>query len=91
MARKQSIAAALKDRKISMALNGLVGLPVGGWPETQQAKGELLGELPLRQDRDYTVGQLIEHALYEKGGDAQACGHFAWRDESAQPTEPVGS
>ena len=66
------------------ALNGLVGCPVGGWPETAQARLELVGELPARQDRDYTRDELVAPALYEHGGDNSGCGRYAWRPEVAR-------
>jgi len=72
---KQTIEKALQCTDIVRALNGLVGLPVGGWGETSRARAELRGELPVRDDRDYTWQQLVEHALTE-----DHTGRYAWRD-----------
>lgn len=79
MADRQTIEDALKDPRILDALHGLLGLPVGGWPETASARSELRGELPPRDQREYTWQQLVEYAMYEHGADAEGCGHYKWR------------
>lgn len=48
-----------KSRELSRAAAALLGQPVGGWPETQQAREHLLNELPIRQYRDYTIDQFV--------------------------------
>jgi hypothetical protein len=43
---------------------GLAGCPEGGWAQTEQARAQLLDELPLRSERAYTVDEFIS-AAYE--------------------------
>jgi hypothetical protein len=74
-ARRQSIAAALRDRQIVRALNGLVGCPVGGWAETAQAERRLVDELPRKAARTYSINELIDAALVADHAD-----RYAWRD-----------
>jgi hypothetical protein len=61
--KKQTLAAAGRVPAISNALAGLIGKPFGGWGETAQAMGRLREELPWRDERNYTVWQLIDHYL----------------------------
>jgi hypothetical protein len=42
---------------------GLVGCPEGGWGETQQAMRRIQEELPFRDERLFTVREVID-ALY---------------------------
>jgi hypothetical protein len=63
--RKQTLkqaVAAVRAGKIVLRC-GLDGCPVGGWPETEQAKLRLAEELPRRSERSYSVDDLIS-ALY---------------------------
>lgn len=66
----------MHDKAIVMALNELAGKPEGGWPETQQAKHLLYGEIPPLDEREYTIGQLIAHALRVDHTD-----RYQWRAE----------
>jgi len=88
--KKQTIKQALVAKGIVRALNGLVGCPVGGWPETAQARSVLRDELPARRDRDYTREELIAHALFEHGGDSSGCGRYQWRPEVARAIDANG-
>jgi len=60
---KKSIKSAIKSADIKRALNGLVGCPAGGWPETQQARNCIIDALPIRADRSYSVDDLIAYAM----------------------------
>ena len=71
--RKQTIKTALTKPVIRRALNGLVGCPVGGWGETQQAMRRIVDELPHRQDRAYHVDDLVAAALVVNHAD-----RYAW-------------
>lgn len=68
MARRRSLQQDLRlaysgrSRGLARALHYLDGCPVGSWPETTQAESQILGELPIRQDRSYTVDDFIEAA-----------------------------
>lgn len=63
--RRQSLACAIRrarsgeSRDLARAARALDGCPVGGWPETEQAKRAILNDLPLRSCRSYTVDQWI--------------------------------
>ena len=57
------LAKSGKSKSLSSAACSLLGKPVGGWPETQQAMRELRDELPLRSQREYTVQQFVD-AVY---------------------------
>lgn len=72
---KQSIEQALRARKIRTALNQLVGCPVGGWGETDQAWRYLGDVVPWKTERDYTVAQLVDYALDGRGA------FYTWRNE----------
>ena len=72
--RKISMNAALKWRGVQQALNGLDGCPVGGWGETDQAMRRIREELPFRQDRDWTLGDLVAREMEE-----DATGRWRWR------------
>jgi hypothetical protein len=66
---KQSLKQAIylatsgKSRDLSRASRALDGKPVGGWPETRQARMQLRDDLPLQSQRAYTVDEFIS-ALY---------------------------
>ena len=64
----QTLSSAVQAVTIGRLKVGLDGLPIGGWPETQQAIRRLTEELPLRSQRSYTVSDLID-ALYHTSGD----------------------
>lgn len=55
---------SLKQAVAKVKYDYLGGCPVGGWPETEQAKRRLLDDIPRRAERIYTSAQLID-ALYE--------------------------
>lgn len=59
---------------VTRALNGLVGCPAGGWPETAQAKRAIADELPMRAERSYTVDDLIDAVL-----TTDHAGRYQWR------------
>ena len=77
MTRKQTLVGAVRDREIRIALNGIVGCPVGGWGETRQAVDRLRDAIPIRQYRAYTIAELIDHALCLDHAD-----RYQWRVES---------
>ena len=58
---RRAIAAALRAPAVQSALEGLVGCPVGGWPETRQAETRLGDELP----RGVRAREVIALALRE--------------------------
>lgn len=78
MTRRQSIGAALKSANIRRALGCLVGCPAGGWGETQQARRQVIEEIPHRELRSYSVDELISAALVLDHAD-----RYRWRDEAA--------
>lgn len=51
-----------KSVPLSRAMACLIGLPLGGWPETKQARRNILDALPARGCREYNLGQFIEAA-----------------------------
>lgn len=51
-----------KDKALARALGYLDGCPTGAWAATEQARREILGELPLREFRAYSLDQFIEAA-----------------------------
>lgn len=57
--RMLSLLVAGKAADVSRALNGLVGTPEGAWGETSQAVRRITEALPLRDERNYNVHQLI--------------------------------
>lgn len=61
---KQAIHLATtgESRDLRRAALALDGKPVGGWPETQQARREVRELLPLESLRGYTVLDFIEAA-----------------------------
>lgn len=66
---KQSLKQAVKLVRTGKGLHGVTrcgldGCPVGGWPETQQALHCMVDELPHREERSYTVHDLIAE-LYD--------------------------
>jgi hypothetical protein len=64
--KPQSLAEAVElvragaSRSLCRAAGYLVGCPVGGWPETVQARRQLRDELPLRCLRSYTLDDFIK-------------------------------
>ena len=70
---KQTLRSALhlirsgKSSTLVRAANCLDGLPIGGWPETEQARRRLIEDLPGTWDRDYAASDLIA-ALYDVSG-----------------------
>lgn len=62
---KQAIylATSGESRPMQSAARALDGKPVGGWPDTQQARREVRNALPVPGARSYTVDQFVS-ALY---------------------------
>ena len=56
----------------------LLGCPEGGWPETAQARREILDALPARTARAYSVQNYID-AVYSIDG----AGRYVLREEKA--------
>lgn len=71
----KTIKQALKTATICRALNGLVGCPVGGWGETDQAMRRIADELPIKSARNYVVRDLVEAAMVVDHAD-----RYQWRD-----------
>jgi len=73
--RRQTLRTAVRHARkeghpLCRAINGLVGCPVGGWGETDQAMRQVREELPFRAERRYTLGDLIA-AVVEEGLDGR--------------------
>lgn len=68
------IKQAMHNRRVILALNGLVGRPAWGWAETKQAIVRLVDELPPRAERDWGVFELIYTALELDHAD-----RYQWR------------
>lgn len=56
------LARTGKSQSLARAAHVLSGLPVGGWAETRQAMRSILNDLPLRQERSYTVAEFVDAA-----------------------------
>jgi hypothetical protein len=72
---RQTLRTAVRHARkeghpLCTAINGLVGCPVGGWGETDQAMRAVREELPSRAERRYTLGDLIA-AVVEEGLDGR--------------------
>jgi hypothetical protein len=39
---------------------GLAGCPEGGWGETEAAKGRIFDELPFKDERAFTVHEVVD-------------------------------
>ena len=68
--RRQTLRTAVRHARqeghpLCRAINGMVGLPVGGWGETDQAMRAVREELPFRGERRYTLGEIISAVLEE--------------------------
>lgn len=57
------LAKSGKSESLSRAASHLDGLPVGGWPKTEEAMQRTIDDLPWAFDRSYTCRQFVE-ALY---------------------------
>ena len=70
---KQTLRQALhlihsgKSSSLSRAAAYLDGLPIGSWAETEQARRNMIEDLPGTWDREYTASDLIS-ALYDVSG-----------------------
>ena len=53
------LAASGKSRRLARAAHELDGKPVGGWAVTTQAMRAIVGDLPQRSLRDYTMAQFV--------------------------------
>jgi hypothetical protein len=66
---RQTLAQAVmlarfgQSKDLARAASALDGCPVGGWPETQQARRAILDDLPVRSLRAYTLDEWIS-AVY---------------------------
>lgn len=79
MTARQTLAFAVRVPSIRRALSGLVGCPQGGWGETVQAIDRIEAAIPLRENRDYTLTQLISHALTIDSAE-----RYQWRRTEGQ-------
>ena len=60
---KQALSLAMSGtRPYSYAATALAGCPEGGWPETEQARRQIVEYLPARSERSYTVSEFIAAA-----------------------------
>jgi hypothetical protein len=57
-----TLQTALTSPLYALARGALRGCPEGSWPETQQARVTIEGELPPPRSRDFTVGAFIAAA-----------------------------
>lgn len=76
---KQAIAIALSPsprNNLAKAATILSGKPEGGWAETAQAKQELLGFLPFKSEREYTMEEFIEAMYKIEGGNNKQAGIY---------------
>lgn len=69
--KRQTLRTAVRHARkeghpLCRAIEQLVGCPVGGWGETDQAMRQVREELPFRAERRYTLGDLIA-AVVEEG------------------------
>lgn len=70
MTRRESLARCLRElrqgrrRYLAGALRGLAGCPVGAWAETDQAMRQVLGAMPIRMCRAYTLDDLISSTMH---------------------------
>jgi hypothetical protein len=69
---------------VRSALLGLDGCPVGGWPETRQARSRLGEALPLRSERLYTVGDLVSFAMTVDYADRYRIRPELWPDDKVE-------
>ena len=53
------LAKSGQSKSLASAANSLLGCPVGGWGETEQAMHRVREELPLRSQRDYTLADFV--------------------------------
>ena len=75
---RTAIRAASRPGPLRQALCGLEGCPVGGWPETAQARGRVTDELCHRSERSFTTADLIEAVMHE-----DSAGRWRWGDGKA--------
>lgn len=61
--KKISMKAMMAKAHVRRAMCGLVGCPAGGWGETKQAMRRIAEELPLKEDRGWTVGDLVSEYM----------------------------
>jgi len=73
------LASTGKSRSLARASRALVGKPEGGWGETQQARSDILAELPHRSERTYTLGEFIEAVYYVETYDDPRLGAGIFR------------
>lgn len=78
----QTIEQAIRTPSIRRALDAFHGVAYQPTAQTQQLRSALLGSLPVRSERDYTLEQIIERGLHVVRG------HYASRDDLPQLPEP---
>ncbi len=62
----------IREQEVIRALNGLVGLPFGGWPENQQAELEVREALP--RHRSFSTAKLIAAEMM-----VDDAGRYRWK------------
>lgn len=68
--RKQSLEEAVKlaeskgSRPLARAAYAMVGLPMGGWPDTRQARLSVREDLPVQSLRSYSTGEFVAAVYY---------------------------
>lgn len=74
------LASTGKSKHLASAARALHGKPEGGWPETMERYREMVGDLPYRDQRAYTVAEWVE-ATHELVPDPEgrAAGHYRSR------------
>lgn len=63
---------AVREPEVIRALNGLVGLPFGGWPETKQAELAIREVLP--RPRSFSTAELIAAEMM-----VDDAGRYRWK------------
>ncbi len=70
------LARTGESKRLARAANVLDGLPVGGWPSTNEAMHRLVDDLPFRAEREYTREQFIARAYTIEHADARTSGIY---------------
>lgn len=72
--RIHTLDDAMRSNRIRAALHQFIGLPFGGFHETEQARRQLKETVErLAPRRNYQLGELMEHAL------VPLLGVYQWR------------
>lgn len=83
MKRKIGLKKWLRSEKNRKAVRicGLAGCPEGGWGETEQAKLRIRDMLPNRDERSFTVDDVIDAMYRVNCPDPNAAGRYELRED----------